>query len=116
MISLETFTTWINANQTQRKADDDFSDVLKKLNTDNYFITSITEDYLKAQDLLLQDIFGKANTDTIYWWLYECGPENSFFEGDNYIKPFIYDKDDNVIDDLTEIKDLYEYVTNENRN
>ena len=115
MIRLETFTTWIKAIQSQKKADDDFHNALKKLHPDNYFITSITEDYLKAQDLLLQDIFGKANTDTIYWWLYECGPENSFFEGDNYIKPFIYDKDDNVIADLTEIEDLYDYVIENKR-
>ena len=110
MISLETFTTWIKAIQSQKKADDDFHNALKKLHPDNYYITSITEEYFIAQDRLLEDIFGEENAEIIQWWLYECGPENTIRDDDDYIKPLIYDKDDNVIADLTEIEDLYDYV------
>ncbi|MBT6470564.1 MAG: hypothetical protein HOK52_04820 [Candidatus Marinimicrobia bacterium] len=116
MISLKTFKIWINGMQLQRKADKVFSNALRELNSDNYFITGIAEEFQLAQDQLLHDLFGDEMGEVVQWWLYECGPENSFRTDKlDHIKPLIYDAANNVIADLTKIDDLYKYITENNK-
>ena len=93
-----------------------FSNALRELNSDNYFITGIAEEFQLAQDQLLHDLFGDEMGEVVQWWLYECGPENSFRTDKlDHIKPLIYDAANNVIADLTKIDDLYKYITENNK-
>jgi|APSaa5957512535_1039671.scaffolds.fasta_scaffold03706_14 hypothetical protein len=111
MISKKTFKLWIESILKRHETDRVFGDALRSLNKDNNFVSAVTENFHIAQERLMDDLFSEDGVELINWWMYECGLKNTIREDkEDYIKPLIYDMDGNIVADLTEIEDLYDYV------
>lgn len=59
--------------------------------------TSLAEDFFNCH-------FNADGVDLIYWWLYED------------VEKLIYDEHHNIVDNLTNIEDLFDYLTDPDNN
>ena len=111
MIKKEIFINWINATHTQMKHNLAINEAFRNAGTDTYWMGTTSNELTVALNDIIEDVIGVEGIDIVNWWLYECGEDNSF--GDNVTEPLIYDKDENIIADLTKVEDLYDWITKE---
>lgn len=96
MVSKETFIKIIELIQEQDKIDQEIGTALEKMC--GSWVLFGTEHKIKKALFLLLDATINDKFDTISWWLYEN------------VDKFIYDKKGNIIEDLTSVDALHNYL------
>jgi hypothetical protein len=100
-MNYKTFRSILKATQKQHRVDRKINKVLQLAQSDTYFMGTTIDDIGRAFDMVFLDEYGEIGLDLIQWWLYED------------IDKLIFDaKTDEVIADLTKMKDLWEYTEN----
>lgn len=96
MVTKETFIKIIKLIQEQDKIDEEISNALEKIC--GSWVLFGTEHKVKRALFLLLNATINDEFDTISWWLYEN------------VEKFIYDKEGNIIENLTSVDALYAYL------
>ena len=98
-MKFETFKELIEALQYQTDVERELHNMMKRLDSDNYMFSLVSEKLDSAIHRVLYDEFDK---DTLSWWLYE-GVDKLIYSSETH----------EVIHDLTDIRDLWEYLNSE---
>ena len=96
MVSKETFIKIIELIQEQDKIDEEIGTALEKI-CGSWVIFGTESKIKQALFLLLNEVINDSY-DSISWWLYEN------------VDKFIYDKKGNIIENLTSVDALYDYL------
>ena len=95
----ETFKAILEALEKQHQIDRDINKVLQLAQSDTYFMGTTIDEIGQAFNAVFKDAYGEIGLDLIEWWAYED------------IEKLIYAVDsDEVLADLTSMKDLWNYV------
>lgn len=97
-----TFKTILDALEKQREVDRKINGVLQLAQADTYFMGTTIDDIGKAFDKVFLDAYGEDGIDLIHWWVFED------------VEKCLFDNDGQVIDDLTTMVALWEYLENIN--
>lgn len=100
-MNYKTFRSILKATQKQHRVDRKINKVLQLAQSDTYFMGTTIDEIGQAFDMVFLDEYGEIGLDLIQWWLYE--------DVDKLISDV---KTDEVIADLTKMKDLWEYTEN----
>jgi len=96
-----TFKTIVTSILRQHEVDGDINAILQLAQSDTYFMGTTIDEIGQSFDMVFLDAYNnnKEALDLIHWWMYED------------IEKFLYDsRSGEVINDLTELDDLYEYL------
>jgi hypothetical protein len=95
----ETFKAILKALEKQHEVDRQINKVLQLAQSDTYFMGTTIDEIGQAFDTVFKDAYDERGLDLIQWWLYED------------VEKLIYAvKTDEVLADLTEMEDLWNYV------
>ena len=95
----ETFKSILKALEKQHEVDRQINKVLQLAQSDTYFMGTTIDEIGRAFDTVFKDAYDERGLDLIQWWLYED------------VEKLIYAvKTDEVLADLTEMEDLWNYV------
>ena len=97
----KTFKCFLEAILEEMDYNTAINNVHNEFNNDTFHVLGLDSMYV-AHSMIFTDEFGGKNKELIDWWLYDS------------VDKFIYDKNNEVIANLTDIEDLWEYL-NENR-
>jgi uncharacterized protein YktA (UPF0223 family) len=100
-MNYKTFKSILKAMKKQHRVDRQINKVLQLAQSDTYFMGTTIDEIGQAFDMVFLDEYGEIGLDLIQWWLYE--------DVDKLISDV---KTDEVIADLTKMKDLWEYTEN----
>lgn len=98
MLSKETFIKIITDMQKEDKKINDLSNFLEENIIDGYATVKESISRNCIWDIL-KDIYTEDGEDLISWWMYED------------VEKYLYNKTGQIIEDLTTIEALYEYLT-----
>lgn len=103
MLSKETFIKIITDMQKEDKKMNNLSSFLEENVIDGYAIIKESISRNCIWDIL-KDIYTEEGADLISWWMYED------------VEKYLYDKTGKIIEDLTTVESLYEYLTKTYKN
>ena len=95
----ETFKAILKALEKQHEVDRQINKVLQLAQSDTYFMGTTIDEIGQAFNAVFKDEYGEIGLDLIEWWAYE--------DIDKIITAVASDE---VLADLTEMEDLWNYV------
>ncbi len=97
----ETFESILKAILKQHDVDMKLNDAYREAQLDTYFVGTTINEIYQAFDKVFVERYGTEGLDLIQWWRYEA------------VDKLLFDENEDVVADLTDIDNFYEYMENE---